>query len=86
QNQITFAGQPTGSSKVTVKYGTAAGQLNKNAVLTVGSDGKAILDATDLAEQNLVGSTTVYYSYETTDASGKLLNRATGYVNVGVGA
>ncbi|MDO7492171.1 hypothetical protein R4610_17675, partial [Acinetobacter baumannii] len=25
QNQITFAGQPTGSSKVTVKYGTAAG-------------------------------------------------------------
>ncbi|MGX2714179.1 hypothetical protein ACWB3U_20160, partial [Acinetobacter baumannii] len=86
QNQITFAGQPTGSSKVTVKYGTAAGQLNKTAVLTVGSDGKAILDATDLAEQNLLGSTTVYYSYETTDASGKLLNRATGYVNVGVGA
>ncbi|MDV7448763.1 hypothetical protein R4514_18730, partial [Acinetobacter baumannii] len=58
QNQITFAGQPTGSSKVTVKYGTAAGLLNKTAVLTVGSDGKAILDATDLAEQNLVGSTT----------------------------
>ncbi|XZW37053.1 LysM peptidoglycan-binding domain-containing protein [Acinetobacter baumannii] len=86
QNQITFAGQPSGSSKVTVKYGTAAGLLNKTAVLTVGSDGKAILDATDLAEQNLLGSTTVYYSYETTDASGKLLNRATGYVNVGVGA
>ncbi|MDV7554052.1 RHS repeat domain-containing protein, partial [Acinetobacter baumannii] len=86
QNQITFAGQPTGSSKVTVKYGTAAGLLNKTAVLTVGSDGKAILDATDLAEQNLLGSTTVYYSYETTDANGKLLNRATGYVNVGVGA
>ncbi|MCW1474046.1 hypothetical protein OLM38_18645, partial [Acinetobacter baumannii] len=86
QNQITFAGQPSGSSKLTVKYGTAAGLLNKTAVLTVGSDGKAILDATDLAEQNLLGSTTVYYSYETTDASGKLLNRATGYVNVGVGA
>ncbi|ETR96660.1 hypothetical protein M211_3692, partial [Acinetobacter lactucae] len=86
QNQITLAGQPTGSSKVTVKYGTAAGLLNKTAVLTVGSDGKAILDATDLAEQNLLGSTTVYYSYETTDANGKLLNRATGYVNVGVGA
>ncbi|MDV7448762.1 hypothetical protein R4514_18725, partial [Acinetobacter baumannii] len=58
QNQITFAGQPTGSSKVTVKYGTAAGLLNKTAVLTVGSDGKAILDATDLAEQNLLGTTT----------------------------
>ncbi|MFW6713667.1 hypothetical protein ACODTS_17435, partial [Acinetobacter pittii] len=86
QNQITFAGQPTGSSKVTVKYGTAAGLLDKTAVLTVGSDGKAILDATDLAEQNLLGSTTVYYSYETNDANGKLLNRATGYVNVGVGA
>ncbi|MDV7620534.1 hypothetical protein R4670_18055, partial [Acinetobacter baumannii] len=86
QNQITFAGQPTGSSKVTVKYGTAAGLLNKTAVLTVGSDGKAILDATDLAEQNLLGSTTVYYSYETTNDAGKLLNRATGYVNVGVGA
>ncbi|WP_228129960.1 LysM peptidoglycan-binding domain-containing protein [Acinetobacter sp. NIPH 542] len=86
QNQITFAGQPTGSSKVTVKYGTAAGLLNKTAVLIVGSDGKAILDVTDLAEQNLLGSTTVYYSYETTDANGKLLNRATGYVNVGVGA
>ncbi|MFV5643107.1 hypothetical protein VXQ81_19960, partial [Acinetobacter oleivorans] len=86
QNQITLAGQPISSSKVTVKYGTAAGLLNKTAVLTVGSDGKAILDATDLAEQNLLGSTTVYYSYETTDASGKLLNRATGYVNVGVGA
>ncbi|MFX5298591.1 RHS repeat domain-containing protein, partial [Acinetobacter baumannii] len=86
QNQITFAGQPTGSNKVTVKYGTAAGLLNKTAVLTVGSDGKAILDATELAEQNLLGSTTVYYSYETTDANGKLLNRATGYVNVGVGA
>ncbi|NUF11021.1 RHS repeat protein, partial [Acinetobacter oleivorans] len=86
QNQITLAGQPTNSSKVTVKYGTAAGLLSKTAVLTVGSDGKAILDATDLAEQNLLGSTTVYYSYETTDANGKLLNRATGYVNVGVGA
>ncbi|EOQ75796.1 RHS repeat protein, partial [Acinetobacter lactucae] len=86
QNQITFAGQPSGSSKVTVKYGTAAGLLNKTAVLTVGSDGRAILDATDLAEQNLLGSTTVYYSYETTNDSGKLLNRATGYVNVGVGA
>ncbi len=86
QNQITLAGQPTGSSKMTVKYGTAAGQLNKTAVLTLGSDGKAILDATDLAQQNLLGSTTVYYSYETTDANGKLLNRATGYVNVGVGA
>ncbi|MBJ8499649.1 hypothetical protein I6M95_18940, partial [Acinetobacter oleivorans] len=86
QNQITLAGQPSGSSKVTVKYGTAAGLLNKTAVLTVGSDGKAILDATDLAEQNLLGSTTVYYSYETTNDSGKLLNRATGYVNVGVGA
>ncbi|MGE8600899.1 MAG: LysM peptidoglycan-binding domain-containing protein [Acinetobacter calcoaceticus] len=86
QNQITLAGQPTGSSKVTVKYGTAAGLLNKTAVLTVGSDGKAILDATELAEQNLLGSTTVYYSYETTNDSGKLLNRATGYVNVGVGA
>ncbi|MCG9513499.1 hypothetical protein MCL32_18030, partial [Acinetobacter pittii] len=59
QNQITLAGQPSGSSKVTVKYGTAAGLLNKTAVLTVGSDGKAILDATDLAEQNLLGSTTV---------------------------
>ncbi|MDV7561206.1 hypothetical protein R4576_18600, partial [Acinetobacter baumannii] len=29
QNQITFAGQPIGSSQVTIKYGTAAGQLNK---------------------------------------------------------
>ncbi|MDO7435129.1 hypothetical protein Q5X65_18545, partial [Acinetobacter baumannii] len=86
QNQITLAGQPAGSSKVTVKYGTAAGLLDKTAVLTVGSDGKAILDATNLAEQNLLGSTTVYYSYETTDANGKLLNRATGYVNIGMGA
>ncbi|MBE2166790.1 hypothetical protein IIQ43_19955, partial [Acinetobacter oleivorans] len=86
ENKITFSAQPAGSSKVTVKYGTAAGLLNKTAVLTVGSDGKAILDATDLAEQNLFGSTTVYYSYETTDANGKLLNRATGYVNVGMGA
>ncbi|ETR96629.1 hypothetical protein M211_3724, partial [Acinetobacter lactucae] len=86
ENKITFSAQPAGSSKVTVKYGTAAGLLNKTAILTVGSDGKAILDATDLAEQNLLGSTTVYYSYETTDANGKLLNRATGYVNVGMGA
>ncbi|MGQ1620992.1 LysM peptidoglycan-binding domain-containing protein [Acinetobacter baumannii] len=86
QNQITFAGQPIGSSQVTIKYGTAAGLLNKTAVLPVDSEGKAILDILELAEQNLLGSTTVYYSYETTDASGKLLNRATGYVNVGVGA
>ncbi|EXR78371.1 lysM domain protein [Acinetobacter baumannii 541915] len=86
ENKITFASQPTGSSKVTVKYGTAAGLLNKTVVLPVDSEGKAILDATDLAEQNLFGSTTVYYSYETTDANGKLLNRATGYVNVGMGA
>lgn len=86
QNQITFTGQPVGSNKVTVKYGTVAGQLNKTALLTVDVDGKAILDATELAEQNLLGSTTVYYSYETTDASGKLVNRATGYINVGLGA
>ncbi|SSR04610.1 Rhs family protein [Acinetobacter baumannii] len=86
QDQITFARQPIGSSQVTVKYGTAAGLLNKTAVLPVDSEGKAILDVLELAEQNLLGSTTVYYSYETTDASGKLLNRATGYVNVGMGA
>jgi YD repeat-containing protein len=86
QNQITFARQPIGSSQVTVKYGTAAGLLNKTAVLPVDSEGKAILDVLELAEQNLLGSTTVYYSYETTDANGKLLNRATGYVNVGMGA
>ena len=86
QNQITFSGQPVGSKTVTVKYGTVAGQLNQTAVLTVGADGKAILDATAIAEMNLFGSTTVYYSYETTDASGKLVNRATGYINVGLGA
>nr|WP_174505706.1 polymorphic toxin type 46 domain-containing protein [Acinetobacter sp. Marseille-Q1620] len=86
QNKITFAGQPAGSNKITVKYGTAANQLNKTAVLTIGADGKAILDASELAELNLLGSTTVYYTYETTDAAGKVLNRAEGYINVGLGA
>lgn len=86
QNQITFSGQPVDSKTVTVKYGTVAGQLNQTAVLTVGADGKAILDATAIAEMNLFGSTTVYYSYETTDANNKLLNRATGYINVGLSA
>lgn len=84
QNQITFTGQPTGSNKVTVKYGTVAGQLNQTAVLTVGIDSKAILDVTELAERNFLRSTRVYYSYETTDASGKLVNRATGYIHVGL--
>lgn len=86
QNKITFAGQPAGSSKITVKYGTVVGQLNQTVDLIVDADGKAILDATTIAEMNLFGSTTVYYSYETTNALGKLLNRATGYVNIGLGA
>ncbi|MBC9229227.1 LysM peptidoglycan-binding domain-containing protein [bacterium SPL81] len=86
QNQITFSGQPVGSKTVTVKYGTVAGQLNQTAVLNVGADGKAILDATAIAEMNLFGSTTVYYSYDTTDANNKLVNRAAGYINVGLGA
>ncbi|MDR7018114.1 hypothetical protein, partial [Acinetobacter sp. 3657] len=86
QNHITFSGQPTGSKTLTVKYGTVAGQLNQTAVLNVGADGKAILDATAIAELNLFGSTTVYYSYETIDANNKLVNRATGYINVGLGA
>ncbi|MHA3081857.1 LysM peptidoglycan-binding domain-containing protein [Acinetobacter sp. ANC 5383] len=86
QNQIVFSGQPVGSKTVTVKYGTVAGQFNQTAVLTLGTDGQAILDATTVAEMNLLGSTTVYYSYETTDEKNKLLNRATGYINIGLGA
>ncbi|USA47471.1 DUF3990 domain-containing protein [Acinetobacter sp. C26M] len=86
QNQITFSGQPTGSKTVRVKYGTVAGQLNQTVDLVVGADGKAIFDATAIAELNLFGSTTVYYSYETKDADSKVLNRASGYINVGLGA
>ncbi|ENW92987.1 LysM peptidoglycan-binding domain-containing protein [Acinetobacter dispersus] len=86
QNQITFSGQPTGSKTVRVKYGTVAGQLNQTVDLVVGADGKAIFDATAIAELNLFGSTTVYYSYETKDVDSKVLNRANGYINVGLGA
>ena len=86
QNQITFAAQPAGSSKITVKYGTSPTLLDKTAQLSIGADGKAILDATSIAETNLFGATTVYYSYETSDANGTITNRAKGSMNVGLGA
>lgn len=86
QNKVTFSGQPNGSNKITVKYGTHPNQLDKTSVLLIGADGKAILDITEISEQNLFGSTTVYYSYETTDVNSKVLNRANGYINVGLAA
>ncbi|USA45404.1 DNA/RNA non-specific endonuclease [Acinetobacter sp. C26M] len=83
-NKIVLSGQPTGSNKITVKYGFDPNNLEYTDTLTISSNGTATLDVSDVITKNLVGKTSIYYSYETLDASGKVINRANGFVSVGL--
>ncbi|WP_228129582.1 LysM peptidoglycan-binding domain-containing protein [Acinetobacter dispersus] len=84
-SEITFSGQPAGSTKIIVRYGESANDLYNEETLAINPDGKAILNVSRWAEKKLIGRVPIYYSYETVDSSGKVLNKASGFVEIGLG-
>ncbi|WP_445405333.1 LysM peptidoglycan-binding domain-containing protein [Acinetobacter pittii] len=84
-NKVVFSGQPTGSSKIRVKYGTSVNNLNSESILNIDANGKAILDVSDQVFLNILGTVPIYYSYETLNSSDQIINKATGSVEVGLG-
>nr|WP_312825251.1 hypothetical protein [Acinetobacter oleivorans] len=84
-NKVVFSGQPSGSSKIRVKYGTSVNNLNSESILNIDANGKAILDVSDQVFLNILGTVPIYYSYETLNSSDQIINKATGSVEVGLG-
>nr|WP_269511821.1 hypothetical protein [Acinetobacter baumannii] len=84
-NKVVFSGQPIGSSKIRVKYGTSVNNLNSESILNIDANGKAILDVSDQVFLNILGTVPIYYSYETLNSSDQIINKATGSVEVGLG-